>query len=39
MSHFIEHIFPQNPYLWWKRDLGGDEYNSIKETYLNTIGN
>lgn len=35
----IEHIFPQNPDPKWKVDLGTDEYNSIKETYLNTIGN
>jgi uncharacterized protein with ParB-like and HNH nuclease domain len=35
----IEHIFPQNPDPKWKLELGNDEYNSIKETYLNTIGN
>ena len=35
----IEHIFPQNPDPKWKVDLGADEYNFIKETYLNTIGN
>jgi hypothetical protein len=35
----IEHIFPQNPDPKWKIDLGTDEYNSIKETFLNTIGN
>lgn len=35
----IEHIFPQNPDPKWKIDLGTDEYNFIKETYLNTIGN
>lgn len=35
----IEHIFPQNPDPKWKVDLGTDEYNSIKEIYLNTIGN
>lgn len=35
----IEHIFPQNPDPKWKMDLGADEYNLIKETYLNTIGN
>lgn len=34
----IEHIFPQNPDPKWKVDLG-DDYNLIKETYLNTIGN
>lgn len=35
----IEHIFPQNPDPKWKVGLGSDEYNLIKETYLNTIGN
>ncbi len=35
----IEHIFPQNPHAKWKIDLGNDEYVSIKEDYLNTIGN
>ncbi|MDO9377183.1 MAG: DUF262 domain-containing protein [Ferruginibacter sp.] len=35
----IEHIFPQNPDAKWKIDLGADEYNFIKENYLNTVGN
>lgn len=35
----IEHIFPQNPDPKWKLKLGNEEYNFIKETYLNTIGN
>ncbi len=35
----IEHIFPQNPEPKWKVDLGADEYNLVKENYLNTIGN
>ena len=35
----IEHIFPQNPDPKWKIDLGADEYNFIKENYLNTISN
>jgi uncharacterized protein with ParB-like and HNH nuclease domain len=35
----IEHIFPQNPEPKWKVDLGAEEYNLIKENYLNTIGN
>lgn len=35
----IEHIFPQNPDPKWKVELGTDDYNTIKETYLNTIGN
>lgn len=35
----IEHIFPQNPDAKWKIELGSDEYTTIKENYLNTIGN
>lgn len=35
----IEHIFPQNPDPKWKVELGPEEYNVIKESYLNTIGN
>lgn len=35
----IEHVFPQNPDTKWKVELGNDEYNFIKENYLNTIGN
>ena len=35
----IEHIFPQNPDPKWKIELGNEEYNFIKENYLNTIGN
>lgn len=35
----IEHIFPQNPDPKWKIELGTDEYNFIKENYLNTISN
>ncbi len=35
----IEHIFPQNPDPKWKIELGADDYNFIKENYLNTIGN
>lgn len=35
----IEHIFPQNPDLKWKLELRQEEYNFIKENYLNTIGN
>ncbi len=35
----IEHIFPQHPDPKWKTELGHDEYNLIKEKYLNTIGN
>ena len=35
----IEHIFPQNPDPKWKIELGNEEYNFIKENYLNKIGN
>jgi hypothetical protein len=35
----IEHIFPQNPDPKWKIELGTDDYNYIKENYLNSIGN
>jgi len=35
----IEHIFPKNAEPKWKVDLGAEEYNLIKENYLNTIGN
>jgi uncharacterized protein with ParB-like and HNH nuclease domain/predicted transport protein len=35
----IEHIFPQNPDVKWKIDLGNDEFNFIKDNYLNTIAN
>ncbi len=35
----IEHIFPQNPDAKWKIELGNDEYNLIKDNFLNTIGN
>jgi len=35
----IEHIFPQNPDPKWKIELGIEEYNYIKDTYKDTIGN
>jgi hypothetical protein len=35
----IEHIFPQNPDPKWKIELGTDDYNYIKENYVNTIAN
>lgn len=35
----IEHIFPQNPDPKWKIELGEEEYNFIKDNYLNTIAN
>ncbi len=35
----IEHIFPQTPSKAWEEDLGPEECNDIKETYLNTMAN
>ncbi|HLS71422.1 MAG TPA: DUF262 domain-containing protein [Chitinophagaceae bacterium] len=35
----IEHIFPQNPDVKWKLELGQEEFNEFKNQYLNTIGN
>jgi hypothetical protein len=35
----IEHIFPQNPDIWWQINLGEQECAAIKEKYLHTIGN
>nr|WP_315467656.1 DUF262 domain-containing protein [uncultured Undibacterium sp.] len=35
----IEHIFPQNPDLKWKLNIGDKEYALIKDKYLNTISN
>jgi len=35
----IEHIFPQNPDPKWKIELGEEEYNFIKDNYLNIIAN
>ncbi len=35
----IEHIFPQSPDPKWKMELGNDEFNFIRDNYLNTIGN
>ena len=35
----IEHIFPRNPNPKWKDGLDEQEYNLLKEVYLNTIGN
>jgi uncharacterized protein with ParB-like and HNH nuclease domain len=34
----VEHIFPQNPDPKWKIELA-EEYDFIKDNYLNTIGN
>lgn len=35
----IEHIFPQNPDIKWKTDIGSEEYNFIESNYLHTISN
>lgn len=35
----VEHIFPQNPDPKWKIILGEEQYNLIKEKYVNTIAN
>lgn len=35
----IEHIFPQNPDIKWKTDIGSEEYNFIENNYLHTISN
>lgn len=35
----IEHIFPQNPDIKWKTDIGSEDYNFIENNYLHTISN
>jgi uncharacterized protein with ParB-like and HNH nuclease domain len=35
----VEHIFPQTPDTSWKIELNADEYNTIKDKYVNTISN
>jgi len=35
----VEHIFPQNPEPKWKTMLGEEQFNQIKEKYLNTVAN
>lgn len=35
----IEHIFPQNPEAKWKIEMSSDDYNEMKNTYINTISN
>ena len=35
----VEHIFPQNPDQKWKVMLGEEQFNQIKEKYLNTAAN
>ena len=35
----IEHIFPQNPNSEWRESLGKDEFDLIRDKYLNTVGN
>lgn len=34
-----EHIFPQNPDAAWKSLIAGEEYDALRDKYLNTIGN
>ncbi|MDH2092553.1 DUF262 domain-containing protein [Rhizobium pusense] len=34
-----EHIFPQNPDPAWKSLIAGEEYDTLRDKYLNTIGN
>jgi uncharacterized protein with ParB-like and HNH nuclease domain len=34
----IEHIMPQTPTEWWKRELG-DDWEVTHETWLDTVGN
>lgn len=35
----IEHIFPQNPDQKWRMEIGNQDYNLLKNNYLNTIAN
>lgn len=35
----IEHIFPQEPDPQWEKELGEEDFNFIKDNYLNTIAN
>lgn len=35
----VEHIFPQNPESRWRSELLPEEYNQMKDKYLNTIAN
>lgn len=34
-----EHIFPQNPDPAWKSLISAEEYDTLRDKYLNTIGN
>lgn len=34
-----EHVFPQNPDPKWLQELGDEQYNVIKDNYLNTLAN
>lgn len=34
-----EHIFPQNPDPAWKVRIASEEYDTLRDRYLNTIGN
>ncbi|WP_375563007.1 DUF262 domain-containing protein [Bernardetia sp. OM2101] len=35
----IEHIFPKNPDMKWRKELSEDEYKFMMENYLHTISN
>jgi uncharacterized protein with ParB-like and HNH nuclease domain len=35
----IEHIFPQQPELEWSMKLGKQDFDTMKEKYLHTLGN
>lgn len=35
----VEHIFPQNPDISWKKSLSEEDYKIMKEIWLNTIAN
>ena len=35
----VEHIFPQKPDPEWREHLGEEEYTTIMEQYVNTVGN
>lgn len=35
----IEHIFPQHPDQKWRMEIGNQDYNLLKNNYLNTIAN
>lgn len=35
----IEHIFPQNPEIRWKYEIGDNDFKEMKEKFLNTVAN